>query len=296
MATAEKERAVQELEERFSQAQALVFTDFRGLDANQMVELRQKLRAQNLEYRVVKNRLAHRAAESAGLSFDGVLEGPTAICFGYDDPIQAFKQSMTLTKEFPNYTIKGGISEGEFVDAEGAKALAELPSYEELLTQLAGTFQGPIRNLAMVLNGMVQQLVIGLNEVAKVKPADADAPEPEAEAEAEAEADAEADAGDETEAGAAAESADEASADEGTSTAEAPPEDDTTAEEAQAESAETDDAPEATAGDAEPEDDEPAQAEASTEAEASAEDEAASDDDSDEDTDEDSETEKGETT
>jgi len=170
MVRPEKKQAVQELEEQFREAQALVFTDFRGLDANQMVELRQKLRGQNLEYRVVKNRLAQQAAEAAGLSFDGVLEGPTAICFGYDDPLEAFKHSMTLTKEFPNYTIKGGLSEGQLLDAEGVKELAELPSHEELLAQLAGTFHGPIRNLATVLDGVVRQLVVGLNEVAKTKP------------------------------------------------------------------------------------------------------------------------------
>lgn len=219
MVRPEKEQAVQELEERFREAQALVFTDFRGLDANQMVELRQKLRGQNLEYRVVKNRLAQQAAEAAGLSFDGVLEGPTAICFGYDDPIDAFKHSMTLTKEFPNYTIKGGISEGQLLDAEGVKELAELPSHEELLTQLAGTFQGPIRNLAMALDGVVRQLVIGLNEVAKVKPeSEADAAETAAAGSADTASEssgetAEASTDDETAESAAAEAADDAEAD-----------------------------------------------------------------------------------
>ena len=280
MATPQKEQAVQELEERFSQAQALVFTDFRGLNANEMVELRQKLRGQNLEYRVVKNRLAQRAAESAGLSFDEILEGPTAICFGYDDPVQAFKQSVTLTKEFPNYQIKGGLSEGQFLDADGVKELAELPSHEELLTQLAGTFQGPIRNLAMVLGGVVRKLVVGLNEVAKVKP-EPDAAEAEAEAEPETVAD---DA--EPTATEAPEQADEAAA----TVAEA--DDEPGAEEAQAGAAEAEDGPEASAAEDEAEDeatddDEPAQADA----EAGADDEADADDDSDDD----SETEKGET-
>ena len=280
MATPQKEQAVQELEERFSQAQALVFTDFRGLNANQMVELRQKLRGQNLEYRVVKNRLAQRAAESAGLSFDGVLEGPTAICFGYDDPVQAFKQSVTLAKAFPNYKIKGGLSEGQFVDAEGVRELAELPSHEELLTQLAGTFQGPIRNLAMVLNGVVRKLVIGLNEVAKVKP------EPEAGA-AEAEAEPDVPPADETEPAAEAAAAE---------AADAPSGDETEAEDAQAESAETDDEPVASAADdsEDPDDgsddDEPAEAE---EPVADADDEA---DAENEDSDDDSDDKKGETT
>lgn len=290
MATPAKEQAVQELEERFSKAQALVFTDFRGLNANQMVELRQKLRAQNLEFRVVKNRLAQRAAESAGLSFDGVLEGPTAICFGYDDPVLAFKQSVTLTKEFPNYAIKGGLSEGQFVDADGVKELAELPSHEELLTQLAGAFQGPIRNLSMVLNGMIRQLVVGLSEVAKVKPepdaADAATDESETStAEAESETAVAADErAEEAEADAVAEDVSEDA-------------DDADVEETDAESAETEDDPEASAadddGEDESEDDEPTEAEdAETETDADVED----DDADDEDSDDDSEDKKGEST
>lgn len=170
MPTAEKERKVKELEERFKEAQALVFTDFRGLSANEMVALRQKLKNQGLEYRVVKNRLARRAAEGVGLTLDSDLEGPTGICFGYHDPVRAFKESVAVSKEYPHYVIKGGVSEGHFLDADGAKGLAQLPAREELLAQLAGSFQGPIRHLALVLNEIIRQLVSVVDEVAKVKP------------------------------------------------------------------------------------------------------------------------------
>jgi len=176
MPTAEKERQVQELEERFKRAQALVLTDFRGLSANEMVELRRELRGAHLEYRVVKNRLAKLAAQRAGLELDELLAGPTGICFGYDDPALAFKLSVAVAKKYEHYVIKGGVSEGELVDARGVEELAKLPSREELLTRLAAAFQGPIWSLAAVLSALVRELVVVLSEVAKVKPETASAP------------------------------------------------------------------------------------------------------------------------
>jgi len=201
MPTAEKERMLEELEERFKRSKALVFTGFRGLTANEMVELRRELRKANVEYKVIKNRLAKLAAQRVGLEIDPLLDGPTGICFGYDDPAVAFKVAVELAKRFEKYEIRGGISEGQLVDAEGAKELASLPSREELLARLAGAFQGPIQGLAGVLHALIRDLVIVLNEVAKVKPetAPAAAETTEAEAKAEAEPAAEAKAEAETE-------------------------------------------------------------------------------------------------
>jgi len=180
MPTAQKERLVQELEERFKKSQALVFTDFRGLTANEMVELRKELKRARLEYRVVKNRLAKLAAQRAGLQIDPLLEGPTGICFGYDDPVIAFKVAVELSKRYEPYGIKGGIIEGELVDAREAEELAKLPSREELLARLAGAFHGPIRGLAGTLSALLRELVLVLSEVAKVK-SEAPKPQPQAE-------------------------------------------------------------------------------------------------------------------
>ncbi len=166
----EKVQAVEKLAERFRRAQALVFTDFRGLSAPEMVDLRRELKKNGLEYKVVKNRLAKLAAEKVGLTIDPLLEGPTGICFGYDDPALAFKICAQLAKQFEHYTIKGGLIEGQLVDAQEALELAKLPTRQELLAQLAGALQGPIQALALTLNGLLRQLVVVLHEVAKVKP------------------------------------------------------------------------------------------------------------------------------
>lgn len=169
MPTAEKEREVGELEERFKRSRALVLTDFRGMNSNEMVELRRELKRNHLEYRVVKNRLAKLAAQRAGLPIDSLLIGPTGLCIGYDDPAMAFKLSIALTKKYSQYKVKGGVIEGEFVDAKGVEELAQLPSREELLARLAGALQGPIRGLAGTLHALVRSLVVVVSEVERVK-------------------------------------------------------------------------------------------------------------------------------
>lgn len=181
MATPQKAEQVKELEQRFHDAQALVLTDFRGIGANEMVELRKKLKSDHLEYRVVKNRLALIAADQAGLALDSLLEGPTAICFGYDDPVRAFKRSVEVRDSFPAFRIKGGVSEGQLLDAKEAEALAKIPSREVLLAQVGVALRGPIQHLTVGLNGLLQQLVVAISEVAKVERTSAAREAPEGE-------------------------------------------------------------------------------------------------------------------
>jgi len=195
MPTAKKEQLVQELEEKFKSAQSVVLTEYRGLKANDMVELRKELREQGLEYKVVKNRLALLAAENAGVTIDPeLLKGPTAICFGdEEDAAKPAKLSIKIEKKFEPFVIKGGILEGQMIDVNGVKDLANMPSREELLARLAHAFQGPIQGIASVLNALIRDLAVVVGEVAKVKPE-----EPVAETEVPAEASAEAAAAEET--------------------------------------------------------------------------------------------------
>lgn len=172
MPTAEKERQVQELEERFKRTKALVLMDFRGMNSVDLVELRRELRRNQLEYRVVKNRLAKLAARRVGLPIEELLVGPTGLCFGYHDPALAFKLSVALAKKYAKYKVKGGVYDGALVDAKGVEELAQLPSREELLASLAGALQGPIRNLAGTLHALVRNLVVVASEIEKVKAKD----------------------------------------------------------------------------------------------------------------------------
>ncbi|MCX8103697.1 MAG: 50S ribosomal protein L10 [Candidatus Bipolaricaulota bacterium] len=168
MPTAEKEQAVRLLEERLKRSKALVFTDFHGLTASDMVELRREFRKHGLEYRVVKNNVARLAAERVGIKeTDSYFRGPTGLCISYDDPALAFKVSHSLTKKFEHYKIKGGVMEGVVVSAAEAEQLANLPSRHELLGMLVSALQAPMQQLASVLHAVVRDFVSVVDEVRK---------------------------------------------------------------------------------------------------------------------------------
>jgi large subunit ribosomal protein L10 len=177
MPTERKEATITQLEERFKRAKALVFTGFHGLTASEMVALRATLTKRNLEYRVIKNSLALLAAQRAGLDIEGLLQQETGICFGYDDPVLAFKLTSELAKQFANYKIRGGVAEGQRVTEQGVAELAKLPSREVLLARLAGALQGPMRQVTVVLNALLREFVVVLAEIERVK-GKASQPEP----------------------------------------------------------------------------------------------------------------------
>lgn len=164
-----KEQEVALLLDKFRRSQGMVFTDFRGLSAPEMVALRRELSQKGLEYRVVKNRLAAIAAKQAGISVDSFLDGPTGIAFSYGDPILAMKLVVELARRFERYKIKGGLLEGQAVSAEEVKRLAQLPTRPELLWQLVGALRAPIYNLVSVLEGLIREFVLVLDEIAKKK-------------------------------------------------------------------------------------------------------------------------------
>lgn len=168
MPTAEKEQAVSLLEERLKRSKALVFSDFHGLNASEMVELRREFRKHGLEYRVVKNSVARLAAARVGIKeTDSYLRGPTGLCISYDDPALAFKIAHALTKKFERYKIKGGVMEGVVVSAAEAEQLANLPSRHELLAMLVNTLQAPVQQLASVLSAVIRDFVSVVDEVRK---------------------------------------------------------------------------------------------------------------------------------
>ena len=176
MPTQTKIQEVERLKEKFEQAASLVLADYRGLTANEMVELREKFTTVGLEYRVVKDTLAKLAADQAGI--DGLSElfaGPIAVALGYEDPAAAFKISEECRKKYaPNYALKGGIFEGVLVPEGEVKKYATLPTREELLAKLVMLLQSPIKALAVMLQAKIRELAILLGEVAKKKESDPD--------------------------------------------------------------------------------------------------------------------------
>jgi large subunit ribosomal protein L10 len=169
MPTPKKEQELALLEDKFQRSKALVFTDFRGLSAQEMVGLRRLFRKSDLEYRVVKNTLARLAAKRTGLEVEQFLVGPTGVLIGYSDAVLPFKLATEVAKRYKQYEIKGGLLEGQVVQAAEAVRIAALPSREVLLTRLAFVLQAPMQKLASDLSSIIRRLAIVLGEVRKKK-------------------------------------------------------------------------------------------------------------------------------
>jgi large subunit ribosomal protein L10 len=158
------------LKQKLDQAKVAVLTDYRGLTVSQLQDLRGRLRAQEVEYRVVKNTLARRAAVEAGHEgFQDLLKGPVAIAFGYGE----LSVPSRLLAEFTRQTrlrldIVGGLVEGRVMNAEQVRQIADLPPREALIAQLLGTLQSPVAQLVATIQAPVQQLV-GLLEAYRDK-------------------------------------------------------------------------------------------------------------------------------
>jgi len=165
---ARKEQKVEQVElltEKLKRTKVAVLTDYRGLTVSQLQELRSRLRGGNVEYRVIKNTLARRAAEAAGVpALESELKGPIAIAFGYDDlglPARLINEFVRATRL--KLEVVGGLVEGRVFDKDQIKQLADLPSREVLLAQLLGTLQSPVAQLVGIMQTPVQQLIGVLN-------------------------------------------------------------------------------------------------------------------------------------
>ena len=165
----QKAEQVDLLTEKLKNAKVAVLTDYRGLTVAQIQDLRGKLRGGSVEYRVVKNTLARRAAEAAGVkALESELEGPVAIAFGYDDlstPPKLINDWVRATRL--KLDIKGGLVEGRVFSPDQVKQLADLPSRDTLLSQLAGTIQSPMAQLAGALQTPLSMLAGALESYQK---------------------------------------------------------------------------------------------------------------------------------
>jgi large subunit ribosomal protein L10 len=152
-ASARKVASVTQLTERLSRATSAVVTDYRGLSVRQLEDLRGRLRAEGIDYVVVKNTLARRAAvESGAPDFAAVLSGPVGLAIGYGDlstPARILFEHFRSTRTLP---LVAGLAEGQILDADDVRTLAELPSREVLLSRLAAALLGPLSALAAAVD------------------------------------------------------------------------------------------------------------------------------------------------
>ena len=160
MPTQQKIDLVEELKQIIGRASITVGADYRGLRVQEMDQMRRRMRAANVEVKVVKNNLLRLAANQAGMpDLMQIIEGPTALVLSYDDPTEAAKAVIEYARSAPpTFAIRGAFMDGQVVSADDLKALVLLPPRPVMLAQLAGQLQSPLATFAGLLESPLQEL------------------------------------------------------------------------------------------------------------------------------------------
>ena len=172
-----KKVVVEEIREKFSNAKSAILVDYRGLTVEEATDLRTKFREAGVEYKVYKNNLMKLAIKES--SFEGLtadLSGPSAVAFGYEDPVTPAKIVKDFAKDHSNLELKAGVVEGEYYDNAKIIEIADIPSREVLLSRLVGSFQAPISNFAYLVKNIVDKRVEEGEEAPVEEAAPAEAP------------------------------------------------------------------------------------------------------------------------
>lgn len=167
----EKAIVIEEVSTQVATAQSIVVAEYRGLDVASVTVLRKTARESGVYLRVLKNSLARRAV--AGTPFEALsdkLVGP--LIYGISaDPVNAAKVLSAFAKDNDKLVIKAGALPNSLLDVNGVKALATMPSRDELLSKLLGTMQAPIAQFVRTLNEVPTKFVRGLAAVRDQKEA-----------------------------------------------------------------------------------------------------------------------------
>ncbi len=181
----QKAAVVEEITAQLAAAGSIFAVDYRGIGVAEAAELRAKLREADASFRVVKNRLAKRAAEDAGTTELGaLLEGPTALTLINGDAVVAAKTIADFAREHDVPTYKGGIMDGAALDPDQFQRIARLPGVEVLRGQLVGTIASPITGVTRGLNQLLAGLAGQLGQIQDKGLVSGEAPAEEPEAEA----------------------------------------------------------------------------------------------------------------
>ncbi len=169
MATkARKQEIVSELREFFANGKVAIVTDLSGLTVAEITQFRRKLDKVDAKCRVAKNTLVKIATD--GTDFGPIKElaaGPSAIIVGYDDPAQPAKTAVDFFKAIKKGEVRGGVIEGRAITAGDVKGLAELPSKDQLLSEIMGGLDSGARNIAGLLEAVIRDIALLTEEVAK---------------------------------------------------------------------------------------------------------------------------------
>ncbi len=161
MPTQEKFDRVQELKDQIERSTITFSADYTRTSVNQMTELRRTMWAAGIEFTVVKNTLMYLAADQAGRpQVKEIIQGPSAVAFGFDDPAAAAKTISDYARGNANtFAVRGAVmGDGAALGPDGVTRLATLPPKPQLLAMLLAQMQAPMARLVGALNGPVQNL------------------------------------------------------------------------------------------------------------------------------------------
>lgn len=173
MKRSEKEQIVAEVKEKVARAKGMYFADFTGITVEEVSDLRKEFRKSNVEYQIVKNTLARKAlAELTG--FDKVIEHlkqPTAIAFGYDDPVAPARIIKKFTDKFGKLNVKVCVVENLVYEGAEIDTIAKLPTKKELMTGIVFAVASPAAGIVGAINAVMRDLVGVINAIEKKKAA-----------------------------------------------------------------------------------------------------------------------------
>ncbi|MFL3002147.1 MAG: 50S ribosomal protein L10 [Candidatus Poriferisodalaceae bacterium] len=154
-----KSAVIEDVRERFNEAEAVLITEYRGLDVGQMADLRGALREAETVYKIYKNTLVRRALdEGTPEGLVDMLVGPTALAFVEKDPGAAAKALKQFSAANEALIIKGGLLNGDLLDEAQVRELADLPSRDELLSSIAGGLAAPLQQIASMMNNLLSEM------------------------------------------------------------------------------------------------------------------------------------------
>lgn len=165
----EKVAAVEKIAGKLSRSTLAIATDYRGLSVSDMTQLRRKLGEAGIEYRVLKNTLTRIAARQTGQEqLAELLEGPTALAFGYGDPAESARVLLNYIRSSRiELRIKGALFDRKLLAQADLSQLASLPGRQVLIAKVIGGIQGPLVSLVNVLNAPLVNLVRTLQLIAE---------------------------------------------------------------------------------------------------------------------------------
>ncbi len=167
---AEKQQQIEDLKAGLQPAQGVFVMDFTGLTVGEVTELRQKVSQAAGRYLVVKNTLAKIAVDGSKKEpLKELLSGPSALAMTDEDAVQLAKALAEFAKNHEKLQFRGGLIEGQLLDAAAARQVASMPTKQELVARLLYLLQSPIRRLAVALNWPVRSLAVSVKQIADEK-------------------------------------------------------------------------------------------------------------------------------